>query len=117
MNCCSTKVQLLKQWSTILPSVQILCLAESVVTQDLNVAEHGLDGLLCSGKFSLDLVTVVLGVFRMKMVDPLGLVLYPGLDVVQLTVSYLGFLVNLFCKSLKLFQAFDLLVDHLVFLL
>ena len=54
---------------------------------------------------------------RMEGVDALGLVLDPGLDVVQLTVSYLCFLVNLFCKSLKLFQALDFLVDHLVFLL
>ena len=97
--------------------MQILSLAESVVSEDLDVTEHGLDDLLCPGKFSLNLLTIVLGVFRMEMVDPLGLVLYPSLDVIQLAVSYLCFLVNLFCKSLKLFQAFDLLVDHLISLL
>ena len=86
--------------------MQILSLAESVVSEDLDVTEHGFDDLLCPGKFSLNLLTIVLGVFRMEMVDSLGLVLYPSLDVIQLAVSYLRFLVNLFCKSLKLFQAF-----------
>ena len=97
--------------------MQILSLAEPVVPEDPHVAEHGLDDLFSPGKFSLDLVAIVLGVLGMEVVDPLGLVLYPSLDIIQLAVSYLCFLVNLFCKSLKLFQALDFLVDHLVFLL
>jgi hypothetical protein len=41
----------------------------------------------------------------MEVVDPLGLILDPGLDVVQLGVGHLGLLVDLFRKTLKLFKS------------
>ena len=57
----------------ILPSVQLLGLGESVVPEDLDVAEHGLDGLLLARQLALDLLAVVLGVFRMDVINSLGL--------------------------------------------
>jgi hypothetical protein len=53
--------------------VELLRLGEAVVPEDLNVAEHGLDGLLLSGQLPLNLLAVVLRVLRMEVVDPLGL--------------------------------------------
>ena len=100
-----------------LPSVKVLCLTKSVIPQYLHVVEHGLDGLLRPGQLALDLVAVVLGVLGMKVVYPLGLVLDPGLDVVQLAVGHLGLLVDLFGEPLELLEAGDLLVDELVALL
>jgi hypothetical protein len=56
-----------------LPSVELLGLGEAVVPEDLDVAEHGLDGLLLAGQLPLNLLAVVLRVLRMEVVDPLRL--------------------------------------------
>ena len=53
--------------------MELLRLGEAVVPEDLDVAEHGLDGLLLSGQLPLNLLAVVLRVLRMEVVDPLGL--------------------------------------------
>jgi hypothetical protein len=53
--------------------VELLGLCESVVPEDLHVAEHGLDCLLLPGQLTLYLLTVVLGIFRMDVVNSLGL--------------------------------------------
>ena len=54
---------------------------------------------------------------RMEGVDALGLVLDPGLDVVQLGVGVLRLLVDLLGQPLQLLQPLYLVVDHLVALL
>ena len=54
---------------------------------------------------------------RMEGVDALGLVLDPGLDVVQLGVGVLRLLVDLLGQPLQLLQPLNLVVDHLVALL
>ena len=53
----------------------------------------------------------------MEGVDALGLVLDPGLDVVQLGVGVLRLLVDLLGEPLQLLQPLDLVVYHLVALL
>ena len=47
---------------------------------------------------------VVLGIFWMKVVHPLGLFLNPSFNIIKLGISHLGLLVNLFCQFLQLFQ-------------
>jgi hypothetical protein len=57
----------------LLPSVELLGLGEAVVPEDLDVAEHGLDGLLLACQLPLYLLAVVLRVLRVEVVDPLRL--------------------------------------------
>ena len=97
--------------------MKILSLTESVISEDLDVAEHGLDHLLGPRELPLDLVAVVLGVLGMEVVYPLGLVLDPSLDVIELGVGLLGLCMNLLGQPLELLESLDLLNDHLVPLL
>ena len=53
----------------------------------------------------------------MEGVDALGLVLDPGLDVVELGVGVLRLLVDLLGEPLQLLEPLYLVVDHLVALL
>ena len=102
---------------TILPPVQVVGLVVSVVPEDLDIVEHAFDGLLSPGELLLDVVAVGLGVTRVEVVNALGLVLDPGLDVVQAGVRVLGLLVDLLGQALELLQAGDLVVDELIALL
>ena len=53
----------------------------------------------------------------MEGVDALGLVLDPGLDVVELGVGVLRLLVDLLGEPLQLLEPLYLIMDHLVALL
>ena len=88
----------------MLPSVQLVGLSKSVVPEDLDVVEHDFDDLFGLLELSFNLVAIVLGILGVKLVDTLSLVLNPSLDVVQLGVSHLRFLVNLLGQTLQLLQ-------------
>ena len=98
--------------------MQLVGLTIAVVPENLDVVEHLLDDLFVDAlQFSLDLVAIVLRILGVQVVDPLGLVLDPGLDVVQLGVGHLGLLVDLLGQPLELLQPGDLVVNHLITLL
>ena len=100
-----------------LPSVEFVGLAETIVSEDLDVVEHDFDDFLRLLELPFDLVAVVLGVFGVQLVDPLGLVLDPSFDVVQLGIGDLSLLADLLGQPLELFQPGNLVLDDLVALL
>ena len=88
----------------LIPSMKIISLTKSGLPEDLNVVEHGLDDLFSSLQLSLDLIAIVLGVLRMKMINPFGFIFDPGLNIVQFRVSHFGLLMDFLSEALQLFK-------------
>ena len=73
----------LKILINLIPPVQFIGLTISVVTENLNIVEHLFDDFFVDPlELSFDLVTVILGVFRMKMINTFSFFLNPSLDVI-----------------------------------
>ena len=94
----------LKILINLIPPVQFIGLTISVVTENLNIVEHLFDDFFVDPlELSFDLVTVILGVFRMKMINTFSFFLNPSLDVIQLGICNFGFLMYFFSQFLEFF--------------
>ena len=60
------------------------------------------------------MIAVVLCVLGVKVVHPLGLILDPGLDIVELGVRHLGLLVNLLGQTLEFFESGNFFVNDVI---
>ena len=103
------------KWDKVMePFVQIRRLDVASFLEDLDIGEHGFDGLLDDGHIGVDGVAVMLDVARMQPIHPLGLLVDAHLDVVQTRIRMFGLAVHFLGDALQPLQSLDFLVDGLV---
>ena len=91
--------------------VQIGRLHIAAIFKELDVGEHGLDGLFDSDQFGVDGVAIVHGVARMEPIQPLGFFIDAEFNFIQPRIRLFRFAVNFFCDPLEPFESLHFFVD------